>query len=177
MPNWKNIVLVLSILLISSTCRKKEVPDAYKFDEDPSISKTSVDDRLVGTWIVGDLTFNGNSIFDQLNKTTVVNPILDNISLFYQKGDRNHNISAIFSLKPAGFVGWRGADSMTFGCYKTDTSLSYSMLTPFNKNDGKNGKPYLVSYWRVTKLFNAELNMTRQTDSGQYKIFWKLRSR
>ena len=177
MPNWKNLILILCTLCTNSNCRKKDVPDAKRFEEDPTTTKTSVEDRLAGTWIVGDLTFKGNSVFDQLNKTSAVNPILDNISLFYDKGNKDHNIEAFFSLKPAGFAGWSKIDTMSFSCHKTDTSISYSLLTPFNKNDGKNGKAYLKSDWRVTKLFNTELNMTRQTDSGQYKIFWKLRSR
>ncbi|MBK9283667.1 MAG: hypothetical protein IPM51_05035 [Sphingobacteriaceae bacterium] len=126
--------------------------------------------RLKGTWNIKDYTFNCVSIVPQLNALSS-NSNLSDISIQYGENSEKQWYTYIYVSNKLLYHSYDLFNDDTQ--FYFDPNRVYDSLcnkwffTPFRlvKNVGSN--------WKVFKLYENDLNIVLNTDTGEYKIFLK----
>jgi hypothetical protein len=155
------------MLLGSYGCKKQK-----RYEEDPKKSRKTPQTRLTGNWKVTEYTFNGNSIIQKLNSLSPINDLSD-FTLQYGENSDKAWYTRIYSPNKVLFQSYDffNNDSQFYFSYAGiyDSLCCKWFITPFKfiRNED--------AYWKVTKLYENDLNIVLNTDSGQYKIFFNKR--
>jgi hypothetical protein len=181
-------VFYIIIILNFFSCKKE-----YRYPDDPEKSKKTPNERLKGSWQIVDYTLNGAPIVDPLNKiaikelrltdtlnTPVSFDLREDVWLVYNliegssRDDEQDWSCGIYSVRHfsceskeafADFHYLRIGDCDLF----SKPLLRMLLITPFKKNNNT------VSDWKVDKLYGSELNLSLQTDTGTYRLFFNKR--
>ncbi|MBK9286053.1 MAG: hypothetical protein IPM51_17290 [Sphingobacteriaceae bacterium] len=159
------IILIVLILFLGSSCKKQT-----KYEEDPKKSRTSPKLRLKGTWGLEDYTFNCNSIIPHLNLLSTKYNINETTLQFSESYNNRWSTSISSNNKSLYSYHDIFSDDYTFFIQYSGTNDSICckwFITPFRY------VRYVDSYWRITKLYDKDLNIVLDTDTGQFKIFFK----
>jgi hypothetical protein len=183
-----NRVFYIITILSFFSCKKE-----YRYPDDPDKSKKSPNERLKGSWQIADYTLNDVPIVEPLNaimlkelsqRDTVNKPtsydLRENIWLTYNLADgssRNDDPVWVCSIKGIRLFNCESKEAFSdyhylkigdCGPYDREL-LSILLITPFKKNDKT------ISNWKVDKLYGSEFNLSLQTDTGTYRLFFNRR--
>ncbi|MBK6832911.1 MAG: hypothetical protein IPG89_01015 [Bacteroidetes bacterium] len=166
------VLLYISIIGVLFFGCKKE----HRYEEDPKNSKATPQERLNGNWKITSYTFNGNSIYDQLNQKAIGSKFnLDNVLFGYLHKTKNseyYSDGDAFEVSPfPGSTQHRNFDDYTYlqirntgGQDALDSLYAYWFISPKKYHCGS------VAYWKVTKLYENDFHIVLKTDSGNFKM-------
>lgn len=174
MRNLSLVFCLLAFFFLVSACKKKNM---IQYEEDPKKVKEDVNTRLTGDWLLRAYTLNGKDIIPRLNavfanRFDVTGCVF---SYWYDEADKKY-ISRLWSTNPQfsarkekNFDGLtitfdQASFSQTF--HSGDSACKAWFITPFIYTG------LSVQTWRVTKIYDQELNLTLQNDSGEFKLFF-----
>ncbi len=172
MINKKTYTLFLIVFTLAfSSCKKKQ----YRYPEDPKVTRIKPNDRLFGYWQLSDYTLNGTSIIDALN--TKINNEIDVRKIYFQYkfiDDNGHKYYGLGFLSPRfdlknPFISERYIEFDIGENYSPNMKDSLKIvlfITPFKYSTTR------TANWYVTKLYDKDLRLTLQTDTGEYKLFF-----
>jgi hypothetical protein len=152
----KNLFLIIVLLLAILSCKKHK-----RYPENPkTLFAGSPKSRLVGVWQINEYTLNGNSILDQANFGADITNYM--IISSYDGTTKKYSYSLINSFDDESHL--------TFGPFSNTANCSYikCFITPLKcTNTSK------TTDWTITKLYGNDLHLILQTDTGEFKIFYK----
>jgi hypothetical protein len=164
------LLLFSSCLIIFLACGKEK---QHRYPEDPNDTKQSAIERLMANWQVKAYTLNGKDIIPDLEKIyNEKHKVTSVLFRFYQEEETSGPLTlhitgaGIGEILPSAFTNPDKIRIWNDTKYP-DFTLTKWFLTPFKY------KANAEATWTITKLYGADLNMVQQTDTGEYKVFFK----
>lgn len=165
-------ILFLAVLLgFSIACKKNQ----HRYPEDPNVTKITPQKRLEGSWTVNAYTYNGLDIISKLDTFYSGESKIKDVGFGYAQ-DPDTKVWE-FSVINQYFINFESESAFDtddpdyIKLYNDNVCcrflLSKWFITPFKYI------PNASTKWRITKLYNSELNLILQTDTGDYKMFLK----
>lgn len=147
----KNLFLIIVLLLAILSCKKQ-----HRYPEDPKRTFDSPKTRLVGIWNIYEYTLNGNSILDPANFGGA------DITTYFRIQYRKDYTELIQPFDNESFL--------TFGPFQNVSNCNYIkiFITPLKCTNTST-----AADWTITKLYNGDLHLIHQTDTGEFKLFFK----
>lgn len=169
MKKQQLFILIFGIA-IAFACKKQ-----HRYPEDPKSTFDPPKTRLSGNWKLDDFTLNGTSIVNDLNNIPNAPINIRDVTLnyFFNSDDKNDKH---WAFRVYNFSTRNNFDdvSITIGPYNSTQNqiIDKWFITPFKFT----GTP-AVANWVVTKLYKSDLHLVLQTDTGEFKMFFKKTSK
>lgn len=154
--NKRSIYILIFVFFIGYACKKQ-----HRYPEDPKASTQTPKQRLIGVWQISEYTLNGNSILNPINFggfdiTTY------QLKWIYNSDDKKYYTDLINEFNDETYL--------NFGPFQSsgDCSLVKCFITPL-----KCTNTLQTTNWEIKKLYGSDLHLTLQTDTGEFKLFFK----
>ena len=180
LPNKLKSLLILSVslLLFCANCRKDPKPKEIQlqYPEDPTTTTLTPRERLTGLWKVYDYQFKNKTIIKNLDTLYGGKEQIESVDISYDK-DLN-SVKEVWSFRMTA----KYFDIVNKTAFNPDEPYYITIIgagnlyvaswfiTPFFYD---NNNYQATAKWKITKLFDKELNLVLETDSGDYKILLK----
>ena len=171
-------LFLLFLPLLFFNCRKEIKKIQLQYPEDPTTTTLTARERLTGSWRVYDYLFRGNSIVKNLDTIYGGKERIEDVQISYVED---------FNSVPATDL-WRFRMTATYFDIVNKTAFNPDepyyitiigagnffvaswFITPYFYD---NNNYQATAKWKITKLFDKELNLVLETDSGDYKMLIK----
>lgn len=150
-----NLFFIVILFLLLFSCKKQ-----HRYPEDPKGTNQTPKSRLIGVWQIYEYTLNGNSILDPANFGYDITNYM--IKSSYDGTTKKYSYTLINPFENESYL--------TFGPFSNTANCSYikSFITPLKCiNTSK------TTDWCITKLYKDDLHLILQTDTGEFKLFFK----
>ena len=151
----KKIYIILFTLILVAGCKKQ-----HRYPDDPKSTFDKPKTRLIGAWQLNDYIFNGNSILNTYNFGYDITSFM--IKDDYDGTSKKYTYSLINPFENDEYI--------SFGPFSNSANCSYikTFLTPLKCSGGGQ-----ITNWTITKLYDKDLHLKLQTDTGEFKMFFK----
>ena len=161
----KKIYIILFTLILVAGCKKQ-----HRYEDDPKSTFDTPNERLSGIWQLNEYTLNGASIISNLNNISGAQSDIRDVNLSYSYIEENKK-DKYYAFKIYSYTARNNFDGISIEIGPDNSSafpiIDKWFITPFKFT----GTP-AVSHWIVTKLYDKDLHLKLQTDTGEFKMFF-----